>query len=83
MREGELPGLRWSDLDFIKGIVRVERTLTYVTGHGFIEGKPKTARSKRKIVLPQVQSRRQEMSEVSAKCSTCDMLEVYTSYGAD
>ena len=53
MREGELLGLRWADIDFTKGIVQVGRTLTYISGHGFIESKPKTARSKRRIVLPQ------------------------------
>lgn len=53
MREGELLGLRWSDIDLNKGMLQIERTLTYITGHGFIEGKPKTAKSKRKIVLPQ------------------------------
>lgn len=54
MREGELLGLRWSDIDFTKGIVQIERTLTYVTGHGCVEGRPKTAKSKRRIVLPQL-----------------------------
>lgn len=53
MREGELIGLRWSEVDLEKGILRVARTVTYVTGYGFVEGEPKTPKSKRPIVLPQ------------------------------
>ncbi len=53
MREGELLGLRWSDVDLDKGTLRVTRTLTYVNGHGSVESEPKTAKSKRTIVLPQ------------------------------
>jgi integrase len=52
MREGELLGLRWSDVDVEKGVLRVARTVTYITGYGFVEGEPKTAKSKRKIMLP-------------------------------
>jgi len=51
MREGELLGLRWSDVDLEKGVLRVARTLTYV--NGFVEGEPKTAKGKRTILLPQ------------------------------
>ncbi len=53
MREGELLGLRWSDVDLEKGMLRVARTLTYVPGPGFVEGEPKTAKGKRTILLPQ------------------------------
>lgn len=53
MREGELLGLRWSDVDLDNGRLRISRTLTYMTGHGFVEGEPKTVRGKRNIILPQ------------------------------
>ncbi len=53
MRQGELLGLRWSDVDLDKGTLRVARTVTYLNGYGCVEGEPKTARSKRNIVLPQ------------------------------
>jgi integrase len=53
MREGELLGLRWSEVDLDKGVLRVARTVTYITGYGFVEGEPKTAKGKRKIMLPQ------------------------------
>lgn len=53
MRKGEILGLRWSDIDFTKGTLQVSRTLNYLSGHGFVEGKPKTKSSERSIVLPQ------------------------------
>src|SRR5947209_1469813 len=37
MREGELLGLRWSDVDVNKGTLQVARTVTYIPGHGFVE----------------------------------------------
>ena len=52
MREGELVGLRWSDVDLEAGMLRINRTVTYVTGHGNVEGEPKTAKGKRNIMLP-------------------------------
>lgn len=53
MREGELVGLRWSDVDLEAGMLRINRTVTYVTGYGNVEGEPKTAKGKRNIMLPQ------------------------------
>lgn len=52
MREGELIGLRWSDVDLDKRVLRISRALTYITGHGFVEGEPKTEKGKRSILLP-------------------------------
>lgn len=52
MREGEILGLRWSDVDFHNECLQVNRTLLYLAGHGFVESEPKTAKSRRKIVLP-------------------------------
>jgi integrase len=54
MRLGEVLGLRWSDIDFDKGVLRITRTVNYYTGYGFVEGKPKTESGKRTIVLPRV-----------------------------
>jgi integrase len=51
MRKGELLGLRWSDVDLAGGTVRVTRTL-YRVGGRWVEGEPKTAAGKRKVVLP-------------------------------
>jgi integrase len=52
MREGELIGLCWADINLDTGMLQVARTVTYVTGHGCVEGKPKTAKGKRSIALP-------------------------------
>ena len=51
MRKGELLALRWSDVDLAEGTVRVTRTL-YRVGGRWVEGEPKTAAGKRKVVLP-------------------------------
>lgn len=52
LREGELIGLRWSDIDFERGILNVARTVSYLPHHGFVEGDPKTKTSARTIYLP-------------------------------
>jgi integrase len=53
MRQGEILGLRWEDVDFGEGIVRVRFNLQRIGGKPqFVE--PKTARSRRTIRLPQV-----------------------------
>jgi integrase len=53
MREGEILGLRWSDVDLVKGLLRVSRTLNYLPKYHFVESKPKTESSERTILLPQ------------------------------
>ncbi len=52
MRRGEILGLRWSDIDFEKGVLHVQRTLSYIAHYGFVEGQPKTPKSRRDILLP-------------------------------
>jgi integrase len=52
MRHGEIAALRWSAINFEERILQVERTVTYISRHGFIEGEPKTEKSRRSIVLP-------------------------------
>ncbi len=50
MRQGELFGLRWGDVDLARGVVTVRRTQREVCGR--IElGEPKTAKSRRAIAL--------------------------------
>jgi integrase len=51
MRRGELLALKWSDVDFERGCLQVQRTLVYINGVGYQETEPKTKRSKRSIVL--------------------------------
>lgn len=50
MRQGELLGLRWVDVDLDRGSVQVRANLQRVKG-GFVVGEPKTARSRRQILL--------------------------------
>jgi integrase len=52
MRQGELLGLKWEDVDLEGGTVQVRRTLSTATGGGFSFGPPKTAKSRRSVKLP-------------------------------
>jgi integrase len=51
MRQGELFGLRWSDIDFDEGCLSVRRTLEDVRGQLQLR-EPKTATARRRIELP-------------------------------
>ena len=51
MREGELLSLHWSDINFERGYLQIQRTVRRFTGQGMIEGEPKTASSRRRIDL--------------------------------
>ena len=53
VRIGELHGLKWSDIDFEKNVVHIERSRIYSSGVGTYEKDPKTRTSKRTIPLPQ------------------------------
>ena len=53
MRQGELLGLRWSDIDLNAGTLAVRRALQWQRGTGLVFTEPKTARSRRKIHLSQ------------------------------
>jgi integrase len=52
MRQGELLALRWQDVDLKSGELQVRRTVRHFARRGYIEGKPKTESSIRRIVLP-------------------------------
>lgn len=51
LRQGELLGLKWPDVDLDAGRLRVQRTIQRIKGGGFIEGEPKSASSRRSITL--------------------------------
>lgn len=51
MRNGELRGLKFSDIDLGKNVIHVQRTLKYIDGRGYFEDSPKTASSRRDIPL--------------------------------
>ncbi|HUF54307.1 MAG TPA: site-specific integrase, partial [Dehalococcoidia bacterium] len=50
LRQGELLGLEWEDVDLDQRLLLVQRTMTYVAGQ-VIFGPPKTERSRRTIEL--------------------------------
>jgi integrase len=54
MRQGELLGLKWKDVDLETGTVQVRRTLSTRTGKGVTFSPPKTAKGRRSIKLPEV-----------------------------
>ncbi|MGA7194241.1 MAG: site-specific integrase, partial [Anaerolineales bacterium] len=51
MRLSELRGLRWSDVDWIKGTIKVNRQIQDIPGKGSITGAPKTYSGTRTILL--------------------------------
>jgi integrase len=51
MRRGEILALRWEDLNPELTVARVQRTLQ-PTQHGLVFEQPKTARSRRAVILP-------------------------------
>jgi integrase len=51
LRQGELLGLRWSDLDWKTGVLQVQRQLQRVAGQGLQFMEPKTSAGRRSVVL--------------------------------
>ena len=51
LRNGELRGLKFSDIDFKNRIIHVRRTIKYLDGKGFFEDSPKTISSFRDIPI--------------------------------
>lgn len=51
LRQGELLGLRWADIDLDVGRLQVRRTIQRVRAEGFQEAEPKSERSRRSIAL--------------------------------
>ncbi len=54
MRQGELLGLKWEDVDVEAGTLHVRRTLSTAMGEGFSFNPPKTAKSRRSIKVTQL-----------------------------
>ena len=51
MRRSELVGLKWDQVDLPGKKLAVVATLQHITGRGLVEGKPKTAKSRRSIAF--------------------------------
>lgn len=54
MRQGEILGLKWEDVDLEARTIRVRRTLSTATGGGIHFNPPKTAKSRRSIRLTEL-----------------------------
>ena len=52
LRSAEVCGLRWSDIDFEKGVINVNRNRLYSSKKGVYEKDPKTKTSKRSVPIP-------------------------------
>jgi integrase len=52
MRRGEILALRWKDIDFDNKSLQIRRSMNFISGKGYIEFEPKTAKGRRKITLP-------------------------------
>ena len=52
MRRGELLALQWKDINWKDGSLHIRRTVNRYSGQGFVVSEPKTAKSRRKIMLP-------------------------------
>ena len=73
MREGELLGLKWSDLDWSKGVLNIQRQLQRIEHKGLFFVSPKTRAGRRQIKLGQgmldrlaEHRKRQELERVEA-----------------
>jgi integrase len=53
MRESELCGLRWQDVNFETGIIQIRQIVVYIVGEGIIFSQPKSDASIRPIKLPE------------------------------
>ena len=80
MRQGELLGLKWQDINFTTGILQVRRILTRVPSRTsprvFIEAEPKTQYSRRSITvasfaLESLQQHRLRQEEARKKAGAC------------
>jgi len=69
LRQGELFGLRWQDIDLERGRLTVNQSIREVRGAGQVVSAPKTVRSRRTLVLPAllVESLRRHRGDVSGE----------------
>ena len=54
LRQGEALGLRWEDVDLKTGVLHVRHSLQYPKGGGWVLVEPKSERSRRAIVMPEI-----------------------------
>jgi integrase len=74
MRQGELLGLQWADIDWTRGRVRIQHTLQWLRGGEWRLDEPKTGHSRRSIRLPAtvlqaLKAQRARRGRIMAWCS--------------
>jgi integrase len=81
LRASELCGLRWEDIDFAKGVLRVEQALTSEGGAVFI-GDPKSKNSRRRLDVPQdlLQALQDAYNERKSSLPPSDAGLIYVAY---
>ena len=52
IRKGELLGLNWSDIDFNKKFIHIQRSLSHIPNKGYHLSTPKTKKAKRQVPVP-------------------------------
>jgi integrase len=51
MRKGEYRALTWNDIDLSKGLVKISKTRSFISGYGYQTTKPKTMSSVRDVLI--------------------------------
>lgn len=54
MRQGELLGLMWDDVNLDQGFIHIQRTAQTIYKQGVIFGETKTKKSRRSIAIPEI-----------------------------
>lgn len=72
LRQGEILGLKWEDIDFDEGALTVKRQLLRTTDQGLVLEEPKTKHSRRTIslnkeVIKELKLHKKEQNEVKLK----------------
>jgi len=69
MRQGELLGLKWGDLDWMTGALQVNRQVQRIDGKSYIFVEPKTKTGRRTIQLGEasLQALRQQVDGSASK----------------
>ena len=72
MRQSELLGVRWPDIDFSAGVVRVRTQLKRTLEKNWVFHEPKTRRSRRQVALaaPAIAALQRHQEQQQAECAT-------------
>ena len=81
MRKGEAAALEWSDVDFDKCTIDINKAIVTITGHGAKEGTPKSDSSFRNIEVTEILfselSKYQEWQDEGFKDWVCATVNQY------